>query len=88
LRWLPSTYTKKGISFFVTAQVMPVEGVEQVHKVNWSPYPTRQEPSIESQWLPVTLAGVSTNTQLTLRVDHLMKAAQCRGEDRYWDSLS
>ena len=33
-------------------------------------------------------AGVCVNSQLTLRVDYLMKANQHRGEDRYWDSSS
>jgi hypothetical protein len=33
-------------------------------------------------------AGVSVNSQLTLRVDHLTKTNQYRGENRYWDSSS
>ena len=33
-------------------------------------------------------AGVSANSQLTLRVDHSMNPGQCCGEHRYWRSLS
>ena len=33
-------------------------------------------------------AGFCVNSQLTLRVNYLMKTNQCRGEDRYWDSSS
>jgi len=32
--------------------------------------------------------GVSASSQLTLQVDHVVKAGQCLGEDRYWGSLS
>ena len=32
--------------------------------------------------------GFCVNSQLTLRVNYLMKTNQCRGEERYWDSSS
>jgi hypothetical protein len=48
----------------------------------------RNNPSQLSQTSMTGHAGVSVNSQLTLRVDYLMKTNQYRGEDRYWDSSS
>ena len=46
------------------------------------------QPASQSRPSMAGHAGVSVNSQLTLRVDYLMKTNQHCGKDRYWDSSS